>query len=657
MTSDRPNSGPAPPRSASRRQTRPQQKQILAVLGGDQAQAGRFEQHGPFGRGWQAVVAHRAPHLVMKGIQGRAARKMQHNQSTARLQQPHDLSQRRRRISKMGKRVETEHDVECLARRLLDADVHQPELGFETARPGTFEHGGREIDRNHPAGADGLREPAGDLAGAAADFEQVLAGCQSELPVEFPEPAQGVHWIRPLDIPGGRLAVEEGDAGVLGGIRRAEVVHIGLHLRSTHVFITLRAMNVTLHFSWRQLARESARPNAVLPRRWAVPARAPGRRPLRSCARCLGTIVAAAGLWAAGPLAAETHAHLQSVTATGTSAWSGTTPFTVIGVLLTDPDEMLDSTPDFIPYSGSGDLFRMGGEWQVVVQAALAGDRGGTACYMGQNYGNHPSHLGEEFSYGNEAWTAEVERLNHDPAGGRALRKGDLVAVTANRSLFYGGKRNVNEAHDKDPAADFTLSLVVPDYGLPEPEVLSLASVVNPDDGDPATSEEIFDATRATGGERWQGMRVRLTRLQVVDASGWNPTHLWGARKCRVTDGDGRFFTLRHPRQDLGPAPTGWFDAVGVFNQESGSGSQGTNGYELFLQQVLPASEPALEIAIKTVVSWPGALANYQLLSATALEGPYAPVTNAPVRWEDRQAVLQDPAEASARFYRLERTQ
>jgi hypothetical protein len=69
-------------------------------------------------------------------------------------------------------------------------------------------------------------------------------------------------------------------------------------------------------------------------------------------------------------------------------------------------------------------------------------------------------------------------------------------------------------------------SLLVPDYGLPEPEVLSLASVVNPDDGDPATSEEIFDATRATGGEHWQGMRVRLTRLQVVDASGWNPAIL-----------------------------------------------------------------------------------------------------------------------------------
>ncbi len=70
-------------------------------------------------------------------------------------------------------------------------------------------------------------------------------------------------------------------------------------------------------------------------------------------------------------LRAETHANLQSVTATGTSAWSGTYPFTVTGVLLTDPDEMLDSTPHFQPASAG----LMGGEWQMVVQAAFPGLR------------------------------------------------------------------------------------------------------------------------------------------------------------------------------------------------------------------------------------------------------------------------------------------
>ncbi|HON09207.1 MAG TPA: hypothetical protein PLW02_14005, partial [Verrucomicrobiota bacterium] len=46
----------------------------------------------------------------------------------------------------------------------------------------------------------------------------------------------------------------------------------------------------------------------------------------------------------------ETHSNLQSVTSNGTSAWSGSSPFSIVGVLLTDPDEMLDSTPNFLPY-------------------------------------------------------------------------------------------------------------------------------------------------------------------------------------------------------------------------------------------------------------------------------------------------------------------
>jgi len=103
-------------------------------------------------------------------------------------------------------------------------------------------------------------------------------------------------------------------------------------------------------------------------------------------------------LLAAGISRAETHWNLQAVNASGVSSWSGSYPISVMGVLLTDPEEMLDSTPNFIPYSGPSDMFKMGGEWQVVVQAALAGDRLGTTCWMGQNYGNHPSHLGAEFS-------------------------------------------------------------------------------------------------------------------------------------------------------------------------------------------------------------------------------------------------------------------
>ena len=141
--------------------------------------------------------------------------------------------------------------------------------------------------------------------------------------------------------------------------------------------------------------------------------------------------------------------------------------------------------------------------------------------------------------------------------------------MTANGSLFFGGKRNINETHDNEPEYDFTISLVASNYGLPAPEVLSLASLMRTNDNNAATSEDIFDATRATGGEHWQGMRVRLNGLTLVTTNGWNPTNLWGNRLCSVTDGENRFFTLRHPRYSLGDAPTNAFDAIGILTQES----------------------------------------------------------------------------------------
>lgn len=362
-------------------------------------------------------------------------------------------------------------------------------------------------------------------------------------------------------------------------------------------------------------------------------------------------------LLAAGVSRAETHWNLQAVDAVGVSSWSGSYPLTVMGVLLTDPTEMLDATPNFIPYSGPADMFKMGGEWQVVVQAALAGDRLGTTCWMGQNYGNHPAHLGAAFSYTNEAWAAEVARVNTDAATVHQFQKGDLVAIKANRSLFYGGKRNINEAHDIDPAADFTISLVISNYGLPTPEVLSLQSLQRTNDNDSATSEDVFDATRATGGEHWQGMRVRITGLTLTTTNGWNATNLWANRKCTVTDGEGRYFTLRHPRYSLGDVPTNRFDAIGVLSQESGSGTQGTNGYELFIQQVLPADDPVLSIATQPVVTWPGSLANYQLQgSASASTPTWTPVTNAPVLVNGRSTVILEPT-APQKFFRLERVQ
>jgi len=344
------------------------------------------------------------------------------------------------------------------------------------------------------------------------------------------------------------------------------------------------------------------------------------------------------------------HWDLQAVTETGTSAWAGSYPFTIIGVLLTDPDEMLDSTPNFQPASSNN----MGGQWQMVIQA-LPPDRGGTFLWMGQNYAIRRPPYDDAFSYTDEEWVAEINRLNRDPYTGHAFRKGDLVAVTANASLFYGGKRNVNEAHRKEPEYDFYIVLLAPNYGLPEPEVITLASLVRPDDGNPSTSEDIFDPTRMSGGEYWQGMRVRINGLKLVTTNGWNPTLPWSQRICIVTDGENRFFKVRPPRYSLGPAPTNWFDAIGILNQESESGVQGTNGYELFIQEVLPAEEPRLKVEQAVVVSWPSSLSNYRLLSAESpVSTNWVPVTNKPVLIGDTLNVLCTLTNTQ-RFFRLER--
>lgn len=381
--------------------------------------------------------------------------------------------------------------------------------------------------------------------------------------------------------------------------------------------------------------------------------RRPGRRGWRWLAGALG-LVGLAGWAAAAPR--ETHARLQAVQADGTSAWAGGHPFTLQGVLLCDPEEMLDATPRFLPWDDGANQFRLGGQWQIVFQAVAAGDFGGTTCWMGQNYGNLPWLHDSALSYANEAWVAEVLRLNHDPATGHKFRAGDLIEVTARRSLFYGGKRNINEAHDVDPAADFTIRLIQADYGLPAPAVLTLADVVDPG-GDPedwTTWPARFDPTRATGAEHYQGTRVRLNGLTLVTRDGWDATRPWNQRLCTVTDGQGRWFRLRHPRYALGPAPEGEFDVVGIFTQESGSGRNGTRGYEVFVQQVLPRTPPALEVGHYVRIAWPADRGNWRLeWRAEADAGEWRPVTPPPARLDGRCVVLLPP-DAPRRFYRLQ---
>jgi hypothetical protein len=356
-------------------------------------------------------------------------------------------------------------------------------------------------------------------------------------------------------------------------------------------------------------------------------------------------------LLAAGEVRAETHTNLQSVTASGTSAWSGSAPFTLTGVLLCDPDEMLDFTPNFIHWNGGAGAYQMGAEWQIAFQTAdTNSDWGGTFCYMGQCYGNMPYNASDDLSYSNAAWSAEILRLNFDPETLHEFQAGDLIQVTARATSFFGGKRNITEEHFIDPVYDFTISLVTSNYGLPDPQVITLSDIKN------ANDTFIFDQTRATGGEHYQAMRVRINSLTLTTTNSWSAVNTWGNRKCTVTDGTGRTFSLRHSRRDIGTAPTGTFDAIGIFNQESSSGSQGTNGYELIVQTVIPQAAQTLAIAQKAAITWPVSGAAYQVEYSTDLSSTnWFSVTNTPVVIEGQNTVL-DSMTNSHRFYRLRKT-
>jgi hypothetical protein len=88
---------------------------------------------------------------------------------------------------------------------------------------------------------------------------------------------------------------------------------------------------------------------------------------------------------------------------------------------------------------------------------------------------------------------------------------------------------------------------------------------------------KIFSTPRAPpAGSIGKACGVRINGLTLVTTNGWNPADDWDARKVTVTDDAGRSFTLRTPRYRLGAIPTGTCDAIRIFTQESGSGTDGT---------------------------------------------------------------------------------
>lgn len=338
-----------------------------------------------------------------------------------------------------------------------------------------------------------------------------------------------------------------------------------------------------------------------------------------------------------------THAELQAVNPDGTSPFvvGASCPFLLRGILLNDPADMLST--DYVPGAeGRG----AGAQYQVFLQG-LAPDRGGTVLYMSEGT------TGD--SYTEEEWASELARVTTDPDTGRAFRPGDYVEVTANWAMYRGGKLNVNEAHDKSPAMDFHVRLLTPAAGFPPAEPITLADLV--DDG----GVQIFDPTRATGGEHWQGMRVRLdaVRLATDEAvATWNHEHpenlAWRDRLVPCTDASGRPFNLRLPRYSLGPAPATnrWFSATGILNQENSN----TAGYELFVQEIGPVLDIAFEPATgdegapsAAVLTYSADYAGYQL----EVSDDSGATWHAPALAFPTVIVVHDAEASPTRFYRL----
>ena len=332
------------------------------------------------------------------------------------------------------------------------------------------------------------------------------------------------------------------------------------------------------------------------------------------------------------------HRDLQAVTATGTTAYAGAPSFRLRGIVLNDPEEMLDGAynPNAVATTN------VGGQYQVFIQSAATNDGGGTALWMGQNY-QARGMLGEY--YDAAAWSNEWTRATV-ATNGRVFRKGDLVEVLARNSLSYGGKRNVNEAHVTDPDFDFDLTLVRANAGLPPATPLTLADLVT------AGTNQIFDAARQTGGERWQGERVRLDGIRLATTNGWGQTN-WSQRLCWAADAAGRGFPLRLPLKDLGAAPSTatYFSAVGILNQESG-GPVGTNGYELFVQEIQPEPELGRTAAGAVELSFPADYEGYVVEYSDDGMGSWQELDATP----RKTIVVEDPGAPPSRFYRLKWT-
>ena len=258
--------------------------------------------------------------------------------------------------------------------------------------------------------------------------------------------------------------------------------------------------------------------------------------------------------------AAATHSEFQAVDSQGEHVYAASDKVTLEGILLHNPADMLDPTPD----DTITQTFNLSGQWQMFFQGE-GDDHAGTAVWLGQLYNNLP-WVASDGGYTNEEFVAELTRLNS--AG---FSPGDRIRVTG-YFLSYKGKLNVNEQHNKSPDHDFTIELLERGAGLPRPELVTLDELKDGND------EFIFDPTRQTGCEYHQSRLVKIEDVYLADSSGWAPD-----AELTITDG-AKTFPVKLGRGNGIYAGSNNliepFDIIGIMDQES---TDLAGGYRLYV--------------------------------------------------------------------------
>jgi len=218
---------------------------------------------------------------------------------------------------------------------------------------------------------------------------------------------------------------------------------------------------------------------------------------------------------------------------------STTDPVTFEGIVLNDPEDMLDTSL----------------MWQVFVQAlptnAPPYDKGGIALWAGSFFpGTYPPYAG-------------------------SLDPGDKVKVTG-YLMTHNGKTNVNNRHG---GVDQFEIEYLSHPGLPDPQVIPSIADCNYFDTTDSDGDGRMD--RATGGERWQGQWSRLEGVRLVDpAAGWvNGTAV------PITDASGEaldMFCGDMGNFDTTTPPKGKFNLTAIFDQEDTTGTPYHAGYRMW---------------------------------------------------------------------------